>query len=93
MKEEDRNSFSLKLEDMENWLYEDGEFAERSVYQNKLGELKGTGESVKRRRREWEDRPAAMNQFGQCLQLAQKAVDSFKVIKQSVLSIQKLDVT
>ncbi|XP_023335188.1 heat shock 70 kDa protein 4 [Eurytemora carolleeae] len=78
MKEEDRNSFSLKLEDMENWLYEDGEFAERSVYQNKLGELKGTGESVKRRRREWEDRPAAMNQFGQCLQLAQKAVDSFK---------------
>ena len=33
MKEEDRNSFSLKLEDMENWLYEDGEFAERSVYQ------------------------------------------------------------
>ena len=33
MQEEDRNSFSLKLEDMENWLYEDGEFAERSVYQ------------------------------------------------------------
>ena len=25
--------FSLTLEDMENWLYEDGEYAERSVYQ------------------------------------------------------------
>ena len=40
MKEEDRNSFSLKLEDMENWLYEDGEFAERSVYQ-----VRGLGSS------------------------------------------------
>jgi len=78
MLEDDRNTFTLHLEDMENWLYEDGEYAERNVYQNKLGDLKTKGEAVKRRRREWEERPAAMNQFGQCLQLAQKAVDSFK---------------
>jgi len=78
MLEDDRNSFNLHLEDMENWLYEDGEYAERNVYQNKLGELKTKGEAVKRRKREWEERPPAMNQFGQCLQLAQKAVDSFK---------------
>ena len=31
--EDDRNSFSLKLEDGENWLYEDGEFAEKNEYQ------------------------------------------------------------
>jgi len=78
MVEEDRNTFTLQLEDMENWLYEDGEYAEKNVYQNKLGDLKTKGEAVKRRRREWEDRPPAMNQFGQCLQLAQKAVDSYK---------------
>jgi len=78
MMEEDRNAFTLHLEDMENWLYEDGEYAERSAYQNKLGELQTKGEAVKKRRREWEDRPSAMNQFGQCLQLAQKAVDSYK---------------
>jgi len=76
--EDDRNSFSLQLEDLENWLYEDGEFAERNEYQGKLTELRGKGEAVKKRRREWEERPEAMNQFGQCLQLAQKAVDSFK---------------
>lgn len=76
--EDDRNSFSLKLEDLENWLYEDGEFAEKNEYQGKLSELKSTGEAVKRRKREWDERPAAMNQFGQCLQLAQKAVDSYK---------------
>lgn len=76
--EDDRNSFSLKLEDLENWLYEDGEFAEKNDYQTKLTELKSTGEAMKKRKREWDERPAAMNQFGQCLQLAQKAVDSFK---------------
>jgi len=78
MQEDDRNQYTLKLEDMENWLYEDGEFAERSVYLNKLGELKEKGEAVKKRKREWEERTPAMNQFGQCLQLAQKAVDSYK---------------
>merc|ERR1712025_824046 len=29
MGEEDRNKYSLELEDAENWLYEDGEFAEK----------------------------------------------------------------
>jgi len=76
--EDDRNSFSLQLEDLENWLYEDGEFAEKNEYQTKLTALRTKGEAVKRRRREWEERPPAMNQFGQCLQLAQKAVDSYK---------------
>jgi len=78
MLEDDRNTFTLQLEDMENWLYEDGEYAERNVYTNKLADLKNKGEPVKRRKIEWEERPGAMNQFGQCLQLAQKAVDSFK---------------
>ena len=41
--------------------------------------MKGKGEAVKRRKKEWDERPVAMNQFGQCLQLAQKAVDSYKV--------------
>merc|ERR1712192_293945 len=38
----------------------------------------GTGEAVRKRRREFNERPEAINQFGQCMQLAQKAVDSFK---------------
>ena len=33
MLEEDRSTFTLQLEDMENWLYEDGEYAEKKVYQ------------------------------------------------------------
>merc|ERR1712232_828290 len=51
MLEDDRNKYSLELEDAENWLYEDGEF---------------------------DQRPEAINQFGRCLQLAQKVVDAHK---------------
>ena len=31
--EDDRNKFVLELEDAENWLYEDGEEADKPVYQ------------------------------------------------------------
>jgi len=78
MVEEDRNSFTLELEDAENWLYEEGEYAEKATYSEKLATLKKKGEAVKKRRQEFEDRPQAINQLGQCLQLAQKAVDAFK---------------
>ena len=78
MVEDDRNKYSLELEDAENWLYEDGEFCEKPEYQKKLNELQSKGEAAKRRRYEFETRPEAINQFGQCLQLAQKVVDAFK---------------
>jgi hypothetical protein len=37
---QDRNSFLLKLEDTENWLYEEGEDLSKQVYTDKLAELK-----------------------------------------------------
>merc|ERR1719189_2785018 len=74
MLEDDRNKYSLELEDAENWLYEDGEFVDKPEYQKKLTELQVKGEAAKRRRYEFETRPEAINQFGQCLQLAQKVV-------------------
>merc|ERR1712045_881029 len=78
MLEDDRNKYSLELEDAENWLYEDGEFVEKPEYQKKLTELRVKGEAAKRRRMEFDQRPEAINQFGQCLQLAQKVVDAYK---------------
>lgn len=37
---QERDSFSLKLEDTENWLYEEGEDQQKQVYIDKLAELK-----------------------------------------------------
>merc|ERR1719436_140490 len=56
MLEDDRNKYSLELEDAENWLYEDGEFVEKPEYQKKLTELQIKGEAVKRRRLEFDQR-------------------------------------
>jgi len=78
MLEGDREKFSRELTDSEDWLYEDGEFADKKTYTEKLATLRKTGEAVRKRRQEFNDRPEAINQFGQCMQLAQKAVDSFK---------------
>lgn len=37
---QDRDALSLKLEDTENWLYEDGEDQPKQMYIDKLAELK-----------------------------------------------------
>lgn len=37
---QDRDALSLRLEDTENWLYEDGEDQSKQVYIDKLAELK-----------------------------------------------------
>lgn len=37
---QDRDMFSLKLEDTESWLYEEGEDQQKQVYIDKLAELK-----------------------------------------------------
>jgi len=76
--EDDRNQYTMELEDAENWLYEDGEYADKPSYSSKLTQLKVKGEAAKKRRKEFLERPEAINQFGQCMQLAQKAVDSYK---------------
>jgi len=42
MEEEERNSYTLQLEDTENWLYEEGEDADRPAYQLRLSDLKAS---------------------------------------------------
>lgn len=92
MLEEDRNKFSMELEDAENWLYEDGEYADKALYSAKLTALKSKGEAVKKRRKEFQERPESINQFGQCLQLAQKAVDSYKAGEEKFSHLDSLEV-
>ena len=42
---QDRDTFSVKLEDTENWLYEEGEDQPKQVYIDKLADLKVKQES------------------------------------------------
>ncbi|XP_034051399.1 heat shock 70 kDa protein 4L isoform X5 [Thalassophryne amazonica] len=74
----DSNRLTLMLEDMENWLYEDGEDQPKEVYVDKLEALKRLGEPIQNRHREHEDRPRAFEELGKKLQLYMKVVDSYK---------------
>nr|KAF6447024.1 heat shock protein family A (Hsp70) member 4 [Rousettus aegyptiacus] len=76
--EDDRNSFTLKLEDTENWLYEDGEDQPKQVYVDKLAELKTLGQPIKIRFQESEERPKLFEELGKQIQQYMKVISSFK---------------
>ncbi|RKO91126.1 heat shock protein 70kD, C-terminal domain-containing protein [Blyttiomyces helicus] len=59
----DRSAFNEALNETESWLYGDGEDATKSVYVEKLGELKKTGDPIARRYIENDERPRAERLF------------------------------
>lgn len=76
--ENDRNSLCRQLDNMENWLYEEGEECNRQIYVDKLNVLKNLGEPIKTRRLEFELRPNALEELACVLQLTRKAVDQYR---------------
>ena len=59
--EDEKSKFSSTLEDNENWLYEDGFDASKSVYAEKLKILKFMGDPLERRMAESTGRPSAVS--------------------------------
>jgi len=59
--DEEKNTFSSMLETTENWLYEDGFDAKKSVYAEKLAELQKLGTPIERRQVEAATRPTAVS--------------------------------
>uniref|UniRef100_A0A8B9KPF6 Heat shock protein family A (Hsp70) member 4 n=1 Tax=Astyanax mexicanus TaxID=7994 RepID=A0A8B9KPF6_ASTMX len=76
--EEDRDAFSLKLEDTENWLYEEGEDQQKQVYIDKLTELKKLGQPIQERAMEAEERPRAFEELGKQIQQYMKIIEAYK---------------
>ncbi|CAH2222432.1 heat shock 70 kDa 4 [Pelobates cultripes] len=76
--EDDRNSFILKLEDTENWLYEDGEDQAKQVYIDKLNDRKNLGQPIQTRYQEFEEQPKPFEELGKQIQLYMKMIHSFK---------------
>ena len=61
--DDDRTKFMKKLSETEDWLYGEGEEATKSVYAEKLVELKKIGDPVAFRYHQCEERPIAEKQF------------------------------
>lgn len=71
----DRSTLVNQLDDMENWLYEDGEDCNRQEYHDKLVSLKTQGDPIQNRRNEFDMRSGVIEDFARAIQLAGKALD------------------
>ncbi|XP_075214215.1 heat shock protein 70Cb isoform X2 [Lycorma delicatula] len=78
VKEPDHKSLIQQLDQLENWLYEDGDNCNRQTYAEKLAALKNVGEPIKMRQQEFEQRPTAFNELAQSIQQAQTVVEQYK---------------
>ncbi|XP_026213927.1 heat shock 70 kDa protein 4b [Anabas testudineus] len=91
--ESDRDALSLKLEDTENWLYEDGEDQPKQVYIDKLAELKKLGQPIQERYAEAEERPKAFEELGKQIQQYMKFVEAYKMKEEQYDHLDEADVT
>ncbi|PVD34365.1 hypothetical protein C0Q70_05636 [Pomacea canaliculata] len=92
MQEDDRNTFVVKLEDTEVWLYEEGEDQNKQVYVDKLAELKKVGQPVVNRYREAQDWPEVRDEFGGAVMHVQKFLDQWHQGDEKYNHIEKADV-
>lgn len=75
---QDKTKIISELDNMESWLYEEGEDCPRQVYVEKFNSLKQIGEPIKKRKMENENRPLAMEEYAHYLQLSHKFVEQYK---------------
>lgn len=73
-----RDQICSQLDDIENWLYEDGEACEREVYKTKLTDLHQKTDPIKSRHDEYEGQQQAFNELGHAIQMSYKAVEQYR---------------
>lgn len=72
----ERNEFITKLQEVEDWLYEDGEDETKGVYIAKLEELKKQGDPIEERYKEYSDRGEVIDQLIYCIKSYREAAMS-----------------
>ena len=75
IKEADAEAFSAALNKLEEWIYEEGEDQEKSVYVAKLNELKKVGDPTLARHDEAQRRPAAEDAFRKAIVRVRKFLE------------------
>lgn len=67
-----------QLNDLENWLYEEGEDCEREIYTSRLSSLKQQTDPIKNRSHDYEQCPAAFDELKNSIAFARQAVAEFR---------------
>ncbi|XP_047336580.1 heat shock 70 kDa protein 14-like [Impatiens glandulifera] len=74
--ESEREGFTVKLQEVEDWLYEDGEDETKGVYVDKLDELKKQGDPIEERHKEHTERGSVIDQLVYCINSYREAAMS-----------------
>ncbi|GLU14547.1 hypothetical protein SLE2022_311080 [Rubroshorea leprosula] len=64
---QEKEVFIVKLQEVEDWLYEDGEDETKGVYIAKLEELKKQGDPIEERYKEYTERGSVIDQLVYCI--------------------------
>ncbi|KAL3528783.1 hypothetical protein ACH5RR_008105 [Cinchona calisaya] len=72
----EREQFAAKLQETEDWLYEDGEDETKGVYIAKLEELKKQGDPIEERYKEFTERGSIIDQLVYCINSYREAAVS-----------------
>ncbi|KAH8307430.1 hypothetical protein KR044_011723 [Drosophila immigrans] len=76
--ETEREAIVAQLNDLENWLYEDGEDCERETYTTRLSTLLQQTDPIKHRSQDYEQCPAAFDELKNSIAFARQAVAEFR---------------
>ncbi|VVA32734.1 PREDICTED: heat shock [Prunus dulcis] len=74
--EPEREAFIARLQEVEDWLYEDGEDETKGVYIAKLEEMKKQGDPIEERYKEHTERGTVIDQLGYCINSYREAAMS-----------------
>ncbi|GER44161.1 heat shock protein 70 [Striga asiatica] len=74
--ESDREQLIARLQEVEDWLYEDGEDETKGVYIAKLDELKKQGDPIEERFKEHSERGTVIDQLAYCINSYREAAMS-----------------
>ncbi|GAB1601080.1 heat shock 70 kDa protein 4-like [Argonauta hians] len=92
VEEHQRNDFSKKLDEVENWLYDEGEDQLKQVYIDKLNHLQKISNPICKRYQEAMDRPHAFQSLGSILQQIRKFLDLYANKDEQYSHINEQDV-
>ncbi|KAF7250927.1 hypothetical protein EYD10_03493 [Varanus komodoensis] len=76
--ETNRQSFSMLLSEIEDWLYEEGEDQPKQVYMDKLADLKKFGTPIEIRYQEAAERPKLLEELGHKAQHYARIIEEYR---------------
>jgi heat shock protein 110kDa len=78
VEDNERQQICNQLDDLENWIYEEGECCQREVYAERLRDLHAKTNPIKARHDEYARNPHDFEELGRSIQQANKAVASYR---------------